>query len=84
MPKINDRVFQKFMSFFTVGVDSYVSSSMNTIGWTDNTNGCFTHWIFERMAADMQSKRAQDNAISGLMLQHQKQEAEIESEKKEQ
>lgn len=76
MAKFYNGVEQKFISFFTVSVDSYVSSSLNTIGWTDNTNGCFTHWIFERIY-DMLSKRAHDNAMSGI-LQRQAQEAQIE------
>lgn len=76
--KLDSESIRKFLSSYTVDVDSYVTSSLNTIGWTDNANGCFTHWKFERLR-DMQSKSASDNVTYDLITQ---QEAQIESEKR--
>lgn len=61
----HDRILELVRSVFTVSVDTYVARSLNTIGWTDNTNGCFSHWVFDKLA-DLQTKWILDKTLTYL------------------
>ena len=71
IPGNKDKKNQQLMEMFSVTTDDYVRTSLNTVGWCQRSDGCFTHW-FTMVTVNLRTEYSIDTQFLNIYLSNSK------------